>query len=88
MYINLIPSSRAGCGISSDKIKWNLFKALPGLNTSVWMHHKDNETHGKKLDGNYTRLLSAVFNKSWKQSPLHKTIDLIPFTSYMSNISS
>ena len=26
-----------------------------------------NWTYGKKLDGNYTRMLRALFNKSWRQ---------------------
>ena len=32
------------------------------------MHHVDvNKTYSEKLDGNYTRILCAVLNKSWKQ---------------------
>ena len=26
-----------------------------------------NQTHGKKPDGNYARMMQAVLNKSWKQ---------------------
>ena len=38
------------------------------VNTMVWLHYLDsNETLGKKLDQNYTRMLPAVLNKSWKQ---------------------
>ena len=32
------------------------------------MHYLDaNKTAGKKLDGNYTRILRAILNKSWRQ---------------------
>ena len=34
------------------------------------MHYVDaNKTAGKNLDGNYTRMLRAIFNKSWRQHP-------------------
>ena len=34
------------------------------------MHHLDaNKTLEKKLDGNYTRTLRAILNKSWRQHP-------------------
>ena len=52
----------------SDKIRWEFFQAvvvselLYGCTT--WMLIKHIE---KKLDGNYTRMLHAVLNKSWKQ---------------------
>ena len=34
------------------------------------MHYMDaNKTAEKKLDGNYTRMLRAILNKSWQQHP-------------------
>ena len=34
------------------------------------MHHLDaNKTLEKELDGNYTRMLRAILNKSWKKHP-------------------
>ena len=46
---------------------------LPGIgrvDTAVWMHHLDaNKRLEKKLDGNYTRMLRAILNKSWRQHP-------------------
>ena len=35
-------------------------------NTAIWMLTKCME---KKLDGNYTRMLQAILNKSWRQHP-------------------
>ena len=54
----------------SDKIKHNFFQItvvlilLNGFTT--WTLTKRME---KKLDGNYTRMLQAILNKSWKQHP-------------------
>ena len=54
----------------TDKIKCNFFQAavvsilLYGCTT--WMLTKRME---KKLDGNYTRMLPAIVNKSWRQYP-------------------
>ena len=43
------------------------------VNTTVWMQHMDaNKTREKKLDGNYTRILQAISNKSWKQHTTKK----------------
>ena len=36
------------------------------IDTAVWMLTKRME---KKLDGNYTRMLRAILNKSWQQHP-------------------
>ena len=34
------------------------------------MHYLDaNKTAGKKLDGNYTRMLRAILNNFWRQHP-------------------
>ena len=54
----------------TDKIKRNFFQAavmsilLYGCTT--WTLTKRRE---KKLDGNYTRMLRAILNKSWRQHP-------------------
>ena len=54
----------------TDKMKCSFFQAavvsilLYGCTT--WMLTKRLE---KKLDGNYTRMLSAILNKSWRQHP-------------------
>ena len=46
---------------------------LPGsghVDTAVWMHHVDaNETAAEKIDGNYTKTLRVILNKSWRQHP-------------------
>ena len=41
----------------------------------------------KKLDGNYTRMLRAILNKSWRQHP-HKKPTVRPPASYHENYSS
>ena len=52
----------------SDKIKQDFF---PGDALSVQLYGCTRQTLTKciekKLDGNYTRILNAVLNKSWKQ---------------------
>ena len=57
----------------SDKMKRSFFQAavvsilLYGCTT--WTLTKRLE---KKLDGNYTRMLRAILNKSWRQHKAHK----------------
>ena len=57
----------------TDKMKCSFFKAvvmsilLYGCTT--WMLTKRME---KKLDGNYTRMLQAIINKSWRQHLIKK----------------
>ena len=52
----------------SDRIKWDFFKAVVKslllYRCTTWLLTKCIE---KKLNENYTRMLHAVFNKSWKQ---------------------
>ena len=54
----------------TDKIKCSFFQAtdvsilLYGCTTSTLTKRME-----KKLDGNYTRLLRALLNKSWRQQP-------------------
>ena len=33
-----------------------------------------NQTAGEKLDGNYTRMLRAILNKSWRQHPTRRQL--------------
>ena len=40
--------------------------ALKMLSTNYWTLTKRME---KKLDGNYTRMLRSILNKSWRQQP-------------------
>ena len=47
--------------------RWNETQFLPGsghIDTAIWVHYME-----KKLDGNYTRMLRAILNKSWRQHP-------------------
>ena len=61
--------------ISSDKMKRSFFQAavvsilLYGCTT--WTLTKRLE---KKLDGNYTRMLRAILNKSWQQHPTRRQL--------------
>ena len=69
----------------TDKLKRSFFQAtvvsvlLCGCTT--WTLTKRME---KKLDGNYTRMLRAILNKSWRQHPtkqqLYGHLPLIPKT--------
>ena len=63
----------------TDKMKRSFFQAavmsilLYGCTT--WMLTKRLE---KKLDGNYTRMLRAILNKSWQQHPTRHTATCLP----------
>ena len=52
----------------TDKMKCSFFQAVVILillyGGTTWMLTKQME---KKLDGNYTRMLQAILNKSWRQ---------------------
>ena len=54
----------------TDRIKHSFFQAVVVLillyGCTTWMLTKCME---KKLDGNYTRMLQAILNKSWRQHP-------------------
>ena len=54
----------------TDKMKFSFFQAVDVLillyGCTTWMLTKQLE---KKLDGNYTRMLQAILNKSWWQQP-------------------
>ena len=72
----------------TDKMKRNFFQAavvsilLYGCTT--WTLTKRLE---KKLDGNYTRMLRAILNKSWQQHP-HKAPTIRSPTTYHENYTS
>ena len=71
----------------SDKIKQDFFQAVAVSillyegTLGMLMKHKE-----KKLEGNYTRILYAVLNKSWKKN--NKTASVRPLTSHLRNSSS
>ena len=46
------------------------FPSSGRIDTAVWMHHLTlTKRLEKKLDGNYSRMLRAILNKSWQQHP-------------------
>ena len=59
----------------TDELKWSFFQTavvsilLYGYTT--WTLTKRLE---KKLDGNYTRMLRAILNKSWRQHPTRRQL--------------
>ena len=59
----------------SDKIKRSFFQATVVLillyGCTTWTLTK---RMGKKLDGNYTRMLQAILNESWRQHPTKKQL--------------
>ena len=58
-----------------------------GVDTAIWMHYMDSKKWlEKKLDGNYTRMLREILNKSWRQHPTTPTVR--PPASYHENYSS
>ena len=71
-------------------IWWNKTRFLPicdCVGTSVGMHHLYITKHtGKKLNGNYTRTLSAVFEKI-QEAAYHKTAAEQPLPSHLTNHS-
>ena len=72
----------------TDKMKRSFFQAAVAsillYGCTTWTLTKRLE---KKLDGNYTRILWAILNKSWRQHP-HKTPTEPPPASYHENYSS
>ena len=64
----------------TDKMKRSFFQAVVVLillyRCTTWMLTKWLE---KKLDGNYTRMLRAILNMSWRQHPIrHQLYDHLP----------
>ena len=69
-YQHIFPHFKVPTKVQTDKMKRSFFQAavtsilLYGCTT--WTLTKRLE---KKLDGNYTRMLRAILNKSWQQHP-------------------
>ena len=64
----------------TDKLKCSLFRAVVVsillYECTTWTLTKQLE---KKLDGNYTRMLQAILNKSWRQHPTrHQLYGYLP----------
>ena len=72
----------------TDKMKCSFFQAAVVLillyGCTTWMLTKQLE---KKLDGNYTRMLQTILNKSRRQHP-HKATTIRPPTSHHKNYPS
>ena len=72
----------------TDKMKRSFFQTAVAsillYGCTTWTLTKRLE---KKLDGNYTRMLRAILNKSRRQQP-HKTPTVRPPASYHKNYSS
>ena len=49
--------------------KWKPINLIPDLNSVINSIRTLTKRLEKKLDGNYTRMLRAVLNKSWRQHP-------------------
>ena len=66
-YICLYPKSVEYYG-HSNKVQF-----LPSsdcVDTAIWMHYMDaTKRLEKKLDGNNTRIMGTILNKSWRQHP-------------------
>ena len=71
----------------TDKMKRSFFQAAV---TSILLYGCTTRTLTKrlekKLDGNYTRILRAILNKSWQQHPTTQTVR--PPVPYHENYSS
>ena len=65
--------------VLTDKIKRSFFRAavvsILQYRCTTWTLTKRME---KKLDGNYTRMLRAILNKSWRQHPTNCTATYLP----------
>ena len=72
----------------TDKMKRSFFHAVVVLillyGCTTWTLTKRME---KKVDGNYTRMLRAILNKSWRQHP-HKAAAILPPTTHYENYQS
>ena len=67
--------------IRPDRLNETQFLPCSGrVDTAVWMHHLDAKKRlEKKLDGNNTRILWAILNKSWWQHPTkHQLYGYLP----------
>ena len=51
-------------------MKRSFFPSSGRVDTAIWMHYLDaNKMTGEKARRNYTRMLRAILNKSWRQHP-------------------
>ena len=55
----------------TDKMKRSFFLSILLYGCTTWTLTKRLE---KKLDGNYTRMLRAILNKSWQQHPTRRQL--------------
>ena len=62
----------------SDTIKRDFFPSCGCIHTTMQMHHINAE---KMQDGNYTRMLCAVLNRSWNQ----QVAAVRPLASHLTN---
>ena len=76
IFLILLPHHVLSGIFLSDRIQF-----LPGsgcVDLTVWMHHMDADKMyrgiKKKLDGNCTRILWAILNKSRKQHPMKQQL--------------
>ena len=55
--------------VRPDRLNETQFLPISGrVDIAIWMHFMDsNERMEKKFEGNYTRMLRAILNKSWRQ---------------------
>ena len=60
----------------TDKVKRSFFQAAV---VSILLYGRELNGWRRKLDGNYTRKLRAILNKSWRQHPTrHQLYDHLP----------
>ena len=67
--VGFVPSSLCEWNRRTDKMKRSFFLSVVSIllyGCTTWTLTKRLE---KKLDGNYTRMLRAILNKSWRQHP-------------------
>ena len=60
---------------NQTRVEIGILPSYNRVSTIVWLQISDsNETLGEKLDGNYTRILHAVLNKSRKQHSIKQQL--------------
>ena len=81
------PIGSRSYGSQTWPIKWNAVffqAAVVSILLYVWTTSTLTKRMEKKLDGNYTRMLRVVLNKSWRQHP-HKAAAVRPLITYHRN---
>ena len=59
--------------IKADSQNNNIYNGI--VNTYLWMHLKGaDKRYREKIDRNFTRMLRAIVNKSWKQHPMKQPL--------------